>query len=374
MGGNLWFVGVFATFALFITIETTSSDLGFGKENFKKLNAIDPVEKAAKRYKHDSVEEKGALEIEEQRIVDDTIENANVSRDISRNGYKVAKKNYKKLKLAQIQTGYSDAKNKGRSSDRNLVEAMDLPEKVIERRNANYTGDREASVYNKEFMQSRKQYANDLARRQILIDQLRARQRMMFEQYEKEKSTTPKYSDHDLKNRANNNKSSNVKRENKIVYGTNGTNNQMSVEKNGEDYEYYEYESEEEEDTVRTTEAIVVTMTPIPKKLDATQWGKCDRDIGRLLYQHNVVLSIVKGATTETNVGISVDDFYSVTCVKVSPPAESEIIATFEVARGENDVIENVKIIVNGLEDGELTFSIKVWVARKNSNHCRGGC
>lgn len=110
------------------------------------------------------------------------------------NEFKGAKKGHKKLKLAHVQAGYKNWKNKERSNDSNDDKPVDKTKK-ISRRYVNYFPNNETNISKRYALtkDSKNDKSEYYAQRKAVMDRFHARQREIADRYAKRTSTTPKY-------------------------------------------------------------------------------------------------------------------------------------------------------------------------------------
>lgn len=150
------------------------------------------------------------------------------------NEFKGAKKSYKKLKLAHVQAGYKNWKNKERSSDSNDDKPMDKTKK-ISRRYVNYfpnnkTNRSKRYALTKDSKDDKSEY---YAQRKAVMDRFHARQKEIADKYAKKTSTTPKLYKYNLEKKNNVSLPSSVKiatnNINKSVRAVNKANNSLQT-------------------------------------------------------------------------------------------------------------------------------------------------
>lgn len=150
------------------------------------------------------------------------------------NEFKGAKKSYKKLKLAHVQAGYKNWKNKERPSDSNDDKPVDKTKK-ISRRYVNYfpnnkTNRSKRYALTKDSKDDKSEY---YAQRKAVMDRFHARQKEIADKYAKKTSTTPKLYKYNLEKKNNVSLPSSVKIAinsiNKSVRAVNKANNSLQT-------------------------------------------------------------------------------------------------------------------------------------------------
>lgn len=150
------------------------------------------------------------------------------------NEFKSAKKGNKKLKLAHVQAGYKNWKNKERSSDSNDDKLVDKTKK-ISRRYVNYFPNNETNRWKRYALtkDSKDDKSEYYAQRKAVMDRFHARQKEIADKYAKKTSTTPKFYKYNLEKKNNVSLPSFVKiainNTDKSVHAVNKANNSLQT-------------------------------------------------------------------------------------------------------------------------------------------------
>lgn len=103
------------------------------------------------------------------------------------------------------------------------------------------------------------------------------------------------------------------------------------------------------------------------RRSDTLKYGTCS---GKLVYQHNLIIAVHKSLLSEVDLTTSVEGPYCVTCIRVVPMNNNRGEVTWEANRRQNGSFSTVKLRVKGIDDGELSLSVKVWAVNKIFNTC----
>ncbi|XP_068974787.1 transcriptional regulator ATRX homolog [Bombus flavifrons] len=320
--------------------------------------------------------------------------------------FKGAKKSHKKLKLAHVQAGYKNWKNKERSSDSNDDKPVDKTKK-ISRRYVNYfpnnkTNRSKRYALTKVSKDDRSEY---YAQRKAVMDRFHARQREIANRYAKKTSTTPKYMyKYDLEKKNNVSLSLSAKipinNINKSEHAVNKANNSLetststssttpireqiiettttayrinrsnqfqttenSLERDvEEDYDEDSDYLEDNNDYQKSNDSKLDD-----DKSDA-KWGNCT---GSLVYQHNIIISVRQALQAVADITTSVDGHLCVTCIRVeSLNRNKSVTVKLEVNRRKDGSIINAKLKFNDFHLEQLSYSVRMWAVDKIENSC----
>ncbi|XP_033310185.1 uncharacterized protein LOC117210881 [Bombus bifarius] len=322
------------------------------------------------------------------------------------NELKGAKKGHKKLKLAHVQAGYKNWKNKERSSDSNDDKPVDKTKK-ISRRYVNYFPNNETNrskryALTKDSKDDKSEY---YAQRKAVMDRFHARQREIADRYAKRTSTTPKYTykyDLEKKNNVffpssvnipinNINKSEHAvdKANNSLQTSTSTSSttpireqiiettttayrinrsDQFQTTENSlerdveEDYDEDSDYLEDNNDYQKSSDS-----KPDDDKSGA-KWGNCT---GSLVYQHNIIISVRQALQAVADITTSVDGHLCVTCIRVeSLNRNKSVTVKLEVNRRKDGSIINAKLKFSDFHLEQLSYSVRMWAVDKIGNSC----
>ncbi|XP_033206423.2 uncharacterized protein LOC117166526 [Bombus vancouverensis nearcticus] len=322
------------------------------------------------------------------------------------NEFKGAKKGHKKLKLAHVQAGYKNWKNKERSSDSNDDKPVDKTKK-ISRRYVNYFPNNETNrskryALTKDSKDDKSEY---YAQRKAVMDRFHARQREIADRYAKRTSTTPKYTykyDLEKKNNAFLPSSVNIpiNNINKSEHAVDKANNSLqtststssttpireqiiettttayrinrsdqfqttenSLERDAEeDYDEDSDYLEDNNDYQKSSDS-----KPDDDKSGA-KWGNCT---GSLVYQHNIIISVRQALQAVADITTSVDGHLCVTCIRVeSLNRNKSVTVKLEVNRRKDGSIINAKLKFSDFHLEQLSYSVRMWAVDKIGNSC----
>nr|XP_033206423.1 uncharacterized protein LOC117166526 [Bombus vancouverensis nearcticus] len=322
------------------------------------------------------------------------------------NELKGAKKGHKKLKLAHVQAGYKNWKNKERSSDSNDDKPVDKTKK-ISRRYVNYFPNNETNrskryALTKDSKDDKSEY---YAQRKAVMDRFHARQREIADRYAKRTSTTPKYTykyDLEKKNNAFLPSSVNIpiNNINKSEHAVDKANNSLqtststssttpireqiiettttayrinrsdqfqttenSLERDAEeDYDEDSDYLEDNNDYQKSSDS-----KPDDDKSGA-KWGNCT---GSLVYQHSIIISVRQALQAVADITTSVDGHLCVTCIRVeSLNRNKSVTVKLEVNRRKDGSIINAKLKFSDFHLEQLSYSVRMWAVDKIGNSC----
>ncbi|XP_033357340.1 uncharacterized protein LOC117237468 [Bombus vosnesenskii] len=322
------------------------------------------------------------------------------------NEFKGAKKGHKKLKLAHVQAGYKNWKNKERSSDSNDDKPVDKTKK-ISRRYVNYFPNNETNrskryALTKDSKNDKSEY---YAQRKAVMDRFHARQREIADRYAKRTSTTPKYTyKYDLEKKNNVFLPSSVNipinNINKSEHAVDKANNSLqtststssttpireqivettttayrinrsdqfqttenSLERDAEeDYDEDSDYLEDNNDYQKSSDS-----KPDDDKSGA-KWGNCT---GSLVYQHNIIISVRQALQAVADITTSVDGHLCVTCIRVeSLNRNKNVTVKLEVNRRKDGSIINAKLKFSDFHLEQLSYSVRMWAVNKIGNSC----
>ncbi|XP_076674390.1 uncharacterized protein LOC143372230 [Andrena cerasifolii] len=314
---------------------------------------------------------------------------------------KGAKKNHKKLKLAQMRGKNSGIKEHSR--DRGSGKSIgDRSLKEISKRHVDYNTGGEASAIgntNQISVDQAKQNRNAdyYARRRAVMQKYYARQQEIATKYADQASTTARpISRYDLLAEIDNNKVSSpvnidrrrlheeesaANRYNGLdanSYGSSTTQVQKQIrdtetispdEGNGdaEDSEYYDDDYDKEPETTQSPQSNQSTEIQYAPETNIVR-GNCLQ--GTLLYQHNLNLHVNTASSVATDIQVSTYDWYCIACISVQSPKKINSKFSIATTNGSNGGQNTVKLTAASIQEEQLLLSIKIFIVRKNGDHC----
>ncbi|XP_076245475.1 uncharacterized protein LOC143186006 [Calliopsis andreniformis] len=319
--------------------------------------------------------------------------------DISVSVTKDAKKNYKKLKLAQIQS--KSLKNKEHSGDQDLekyVDKQSTKKKIVRRHVSHDTDQKRSAISNINQINGDRpnKYKNDdyYAQRRAIMQRFYERQKEIARRYENQVTTTTTARYVDRYNLGqmmkNKNLSSPFEVGKKIIYKPKDVLNVanrldagsrilstvepeilLRIPRTTPDTENYdmldnsEYSDEELETAVATNGG---SSTVQPNRNVALTndnirvWGKCQSNV--LMYQHNLNINVHQASTTEINIQTQLEGSVCVNCIQVTS------INPIDFNLSLIPLKNSVKLRISSTQNQQLSLVLKVFIANRIDNTC----
>ncbi|XP_012141738.2 uncharacterized protein LOC105662596 [Megachile rotundata] len=304
---------------------------------------------------------------------------------------KNAKKSYAKLKLAQTENDLKKWKNKdyGKYLDEQTT-------RKIDKRQANYHNNRKSANRLKRHVKTRYQLDNKTdyyALRKAVMERFYARQKEIEEKHAKKLSSIPKYIlTRSLETKTDTN---NVSSTSQVEAKTDETNSVNDLVTDSDLGTSSSVTTTTESFTEATTKIdrnnFLMEVQPIENTTEflsdedtnnisdnndeegddnvigTLKWGNCT---GRLVYKHNLKLTVHDAVSTVANLTASFSGPFCITCVRAIPMNITKGNMLLDVAKNENDEPDTVKVSMKGFHNDELWYITKVWATTKKEDVC----